>query len=90
MAAGLSLSCSPKVPNIKYCISKDENRGYCFFTITNEEIEVNGPEWKKLKLEGIILTSDGFGEISKYILEACREFNNCPEMEAKLEKLGLK
>lgn len=83
-------ACAPIPPNVDLCISLSENNGACFKTITEEQTNYEGPAWEDLKKHSLVMPADSWAKLKEYILEACKEFKNCEQLQKKIEKLTLK
>ena len=87
----LGASCYPKPPNEFICIELSANRGFCSKTLSDEEIIVDNEAWLETKRTALIVPITSWGKIKQFILESCKQFSNCDQVniEKKIELLGL-
>ena len=79
----LSLCSCASVPDVPICRSRTANTGFCTWTISNKDQVIddihmlNGKTWLDLKIESVMVPSDSWAEIKKYIIKQCKRDNNC-------------
>ncbi len=91
------LSCA-KVPDVPVCISLDDERGFCTYTISDKEFYVDnedhlfeGKTWEQVKISSLIMPASSWAKIKAYILSQCKKHKDCKDdiskWEAKSSKL---
>lgn len=93
--SSLVLSCT-KPPDIPICLSLDEQRGYCIYTISDKEFYVDADRlfesknWEQVKATSLILPASSWMELKKYILKMCKQSKSCMEDLKKIESKSSK
>ena len=64
-------------------LNESNTEGFCTNTISNVEYSLTGAEWQKVLSESLVLPVNSFKEFKIYILKACKESNQCKELELK-------
>lgn len=78
----LLTSCS-SVPDIPACTRLGVDRGFCVWTISNREEEINdtnkleGNTWLDIVYKSVILPPESWAKIKKYIINNCRKNQDC-------------
>lgn len=61
--------------------------GHYIYTLSEEEGEVCGEEWHKIKESSLIVPNDSYAKIKIYILETCKQNNTCQSVQKKIDNL---
>lgn len=73
------------VPDKPVCVDVNPSKGFCVWTISNKEMEVDdehlldGKTWYDLNLTMIKVPVDTWKALKKYIITQCKKNNNCSE-----------
>jgi hypothetical protein len=75
----LSLSSCAKIeiPNVAVCADLDQGRGLCVETLTGNNYEVLGTEWKNYSKRALKMSPEAYGEIKALILKLCKKDQSC-------------
>lgn len=82
--AFLTSSCGT-VPDKPFCTDIRPGAGFCVWSISNKEMEVddvnllNGKTWYDMQIGIIKIPLETFTALKKYIITQCKRNNNCSE-----------
>lgn len=90
----MGATCYPRPPDIPVCVPLNNKTGFCTYTISDKQFQVDnelqlyqGKTWDELKQISLITPPSSWAEIKKFILEACKQFDNCDLTQKKIEIL---
>lgn len=91
LSSSLLEGCISAPPDVPVCVNL-VSFGHCINTISDKESDIVGDAWNDLLKKSLVLPSDSWAEIKKYILDMCKQNNNCQQMqvEKKIEKLEIR
>ncbi len=79
----LMFSCATTPPDVPLCTQLSPTRGYCVYTISSKEYEINetqlmdGKTWWEIKPMMIFMPSQSWVEIKKFIIKICEKSKKC-------------
>jgi hypothetical protein len=70
-------------PNVEV-VTRLNNGAYGVYTIEGPETYYNEASWRKMEVGMFCLRPDDFGEVKKFIIEACKRAQKCELSEQQL------
>lgn len=68
------------------CIELAPTKGYCTYTISPDFFFLHNEEWQSLKNKSMVLPAQSWKEIKKFIMDLCKESNQCVMVEKKISQ----
>lgn len=82
----VTTSCALKPPNVEV-IARLNNGAFGSYTIKGEETVYNEASWRKMEVGLFCLRPEGFGEVKKFIIEACKRNKKCEITEEEFVEI---
>lgn len=79
------LSSCDNPPDVAVCVDLTD-KGFCTYTISDKEFYVTGNEWEQMKIKSLVLPSESWQEIKKYLLEQCKKSSKCMDKIETIQK----
>jgi hypothetical protein len=73
------------VPDIPVCIEVNSTKGYCVYTLKDENYFLSDKEWENNKSNSVLISLESWGEIKKFILKICEQNQSCINKHNKIE-----
>lgn len=68
------------------CAEITPTKGYCTYTISDNEFFVEGTIWSDLKRKSLIMPAESYAEVKAYILKMCKKHSDCSNNLGKWER----
>lgn len=79
--------CQLSPPNVEV-ITRLNNGAFGSYTISGPETRYNEASWGKMEVGLFCLRPEGFGEVKKFIIEACERSKNCNLSKDEVENIS--